>query len=88
MSWNPDIDPTNRTIAPVGLPLAVISTSCVFLVLGLVLTGIRLYIRIIDRVFGLDDWFMAFGCVSMIGIVMDSRPFAVVPGIVKMTDCN
>lgn len=74
MSWNPDVDPTNRIIAPVGLPLAVISASCVFLVLGLVLTGIRLYIRVIDRVFGLDDWFMAFGCVSVMGDAKDSRP--------------
>lgn len=68
MSWNADIDPTNRIIEPVGLPLAVISTSCVFLILGLVFTGIRLYIRVVDRVFGLDDWLMAAGCVSVIEI--------------------
>lgn len=68
MSWNPDADPTNRIIEPTGLPLAVISTSCVFVILGLAFTIIRLYVRVVDRVFGLDDWFMAFGFVSAAAI--------------------
>lgn len=64
MSWNPAVDPTLRLIQPVGLPLAVMSTSGVFVLLGLVFTTIRVHTRIVDHAFGLDDWFITIGCVS------------------------
>lgn len=57
------VDPDARIIAPDGLPLSIIIISCVFLGLSILSVALRTYVRLTKGTFGLDDAFMASGCV-------------------------
>jgi hypothetical protein len=58
-----------RIITPDGLPLTIIILSCIFLGLSIVLVSLRTYIRLTKGTFGLDDAFVASGCVVYTAVV-------------------
>ncbi|CRK24752.1 hypothetical protein BN1723_013378 [Verticillium longisporum] len=63
------VDPNLRSLTPVHLPLAIIVVSSIFLFLSIIAVGLRTYVRITDRVFGLDDGLMAAGAVIYTAVV-------------------
>jgi hypothetical protein len=64
--WNTELDPNARIIAPDGLPLTIIVTSCVFLGLSIITVSLRTYVRLVKGTFGWDDAFVGAGTVRNI----------------------
>lgn len=62
--WSETIDPNARAIRPQGFPLTVLILSFVFLALSLLAVGLRTYIRVSKRIFGIDDACLSAGAVS------------------------
>ena len=60
------VDPTARTIPLDGLPLAILTISCVFLGLSIIAVSLRTYARLASNIFGFDDAFIILGTVSLL----------------------
>lgn len=52
-------------IQPEGLALALLVVTIVFTILSSIMAGLRFYVRISLRSFGVDDWLMLAGWVSL-----------------------
>lgn len=58
-----------RSVALVGLPLAVVVTTCIFLLLAVIGIGVRIFVGYRRKLLGLDD-----GLVLLSGVSMYSSP--------------
>ncbi|KAF2438308.1 hypothetical protein P171DRAFT_490977 [Karstenula rhodostoma CBS 690.94] len=67
--WSETVDPNGRFMQPNGFPLTVLTISFVFLALSLLTVGLRLYIRLSKRMFGIDDAFLAAGGVLYMVVI-------------------
>lgn len=63
------VDPNAKSVPLEGLSLSIVVVSLVFLFLSVLAVGARTYIRLTDRVFGLDDGLMLFGTIVYVATV-------------------
>lgn len=59
-----EVDPSARSIALDGLPLAIVVISLIFFIASIITVSLRTYIRLKKGIFGLEDTFMVIGTVS------------------------
>ncbi|CAI6336111.1 unnamed protein product [Periconia digitata] len=67
--WSETVDPNARAIKPEGFALTVLILSFVFLGISLLAVGLRSWIRLSKRIFGIDDAFLATGTVLYVVVV-------------------